>query len=55
MRNGTAIKQCRWGICSVYFHYGTVPEQFFNILKAFNTQNDTLGGFHEGLTGITAF
>ena len=27
----------------------------FIMLKSFNTQNDTLGGFHEGLTGIPAF
>ena len=55
VRNGTSIKQCRWGIGSVYFNYETIPEQFYNVLKAFNTQNDTLGGFHEGLTGIPAF
>ena len=55
VRNGTSIKQCRWGIGSVYFNYETIPEQFYNVLKAFNTQNDTLGGLHEGLTGIPAF
>ena len=43
------------GIGSVYFNYETIPEQFYNVSKAFNTQNDTLGGFHEGLTGIPAF
>jgi hypothetical protein len=55
VRNGTTLKQCRWGIGNVYFNYETIPEQFYNVLKAFNTQNDTLGGFHEGLTGIPAF
>ena len=55
VRNGTTIKQCRWGIGNVYFNYETIPEQFYNVLKAFNTQNDTLGGFHEGLTGLPAF
>jgi hypothetical protein len=43
------------GIGSVYFNYETIPEQFYNVLKSFNTQNDTLGGFHEGVTGIPAF
>ena len=55
IRNGTTLKQCRWGIGNVYFNYETIPEQFSNVLRAFNTQNDTLGGFHEGLTGLPAF
>jgi hypothetical protein len=50
VRNGTTLKNCRWGIGNVYFNYETIPEQFSNVLRAFNTQNDTLGGFHEGLT-----
>jgi len=45
----------RWAIGNVYFNYETIPEQFSNVLRAFNTQNDTLGGFHEGLTGLPAF
>ena len=55
VRNGTSIKQCRWGIGNVYFNYETIPDQFSNVLRAFNTQNDTLGGFHEGLTSLSAF
>jgi hypothetical protein len=55
VRNGTTLKQCRWGIGNVYFNYETIPEQFGNVLRAFNTQNDTLGGFHEGLTSLAAF
>jgi hypothetical protein len=55
VRNGTSIKQCRWGIGNVYFDYETLPEQFNSMLKAFNTQNDVLGGCHPGLTGIPAF
>ena len=55
VRNGTTIKNCRWGIGNVYFNYETIPEQFSNVLRAFNTQNDVLGGFHEGLTGLAAF
>jgi hypothetical protein len=55
IRNGTTIKNCRWGIGNVYFNYETIPDQFSNVLRAFNTQNDTLGGFHEGLTGLAAF
>jgi hypothetical protein len=49
------LKQCRWGIGNVYFNYETIPDQFSNVLRAFNTQNDTLGGFHEGLTSLAAF
>jgi hypothetical protein len=49
--NGTTLKQCRWGIGNVYFNYETIPEPFSNVLRAFNTQNDTIGGFHEDLTG----
>jgi hypothetical protein len=55
VRNGTTIKQCRWGIGNVYFDYETLPEQYNSMLKAFNTQNDVLGGCHPGLTGIPAF
>ena len=55
VRNGTTLKNCRWGIGNVYFNYETIPEQFNNVLRAFNTQNDTLGGFHEGLTSLAAF
>ncbi len=55
VRNGTSLKQCRWAIGNVYFNYETIPEQFSNVLRAFNTQNDVLGGFHEGLTGLPAF
>jgi hypothetical protein len=55
VRNGTTLKQCRWGIGNVYFNYETIPDQFSNVLRAFNTQNDTLGGFHEGLTSLAAF
>ena len=55
VRNGTTLKNCRWGIGNVYFNYETIPEQFSNVLRAFNTQNDTLGGFHEGLTSLAAF
>ena len=55
VRNGTTIKNCRWGIGNVFFNYETIPDQFNNVLRAFNTQNDTLGGFHEGLTGLPAF
>ena len=55
VRNGTTLKNCRWGIGNVYFNYETIPDQFSNVLRAFNTQNDTLGGFHEGLTSLAAF
>jgi hypothetical protein len=55
IRNGTTLRHCRWGIGNVFFNYETIPEQFSNVLRAFNTQNDTLGGFHEGLTGLSAF
>jgi hypothetical protein len=55
VRNGTTLKQCRWGIGNVYFNYENIPEQFSNVLRAFNTHNDVLGGFHEGLTGLPAF
>ncbi len=42
VRNGTTLKQCRWGIGNVYFSYATIPEQFYNVLKAFNTQKRML-------------
>jgi hypothetical protein len=49
------MKNCRWGIGNVYFNYESIPKQFSNVLRAFNMQNDTLGVFHEGLTGPSAF
>ena len=39
----------------MYFNYETIPVPFSNVLRAFNTQNDKLGGFQEGLTGLAAF
>ena len=55
IRNGTTLKQCRWGIGNVYFNYETIPEQYNSMLQAFNQTNDVLGGCHPGLTGIPAF
>jgi len=55
VRNGSTIKQCRWGIGAVNFNYENISEQFNGVLRAFNNQNDTLGGLHEGLTGLAAY
>ena len=55
IRNGTTIRQCRWGIGSVNFNYETINEQFNGVLRAFNSQNDVLGGLHEGLTSLAAY
>ena len=55
VRNGTTLKQCRWGIGNVFFNYETIPEQYNSMLTAFNSHNDVLGGCHPGLTGIPAF
>jgi len=55
VRNGTTLKQCRWGIGNVFFNYETIPEQFNSMLTAFNSHNHVLGGCHPGLTGIPAF
>jgi hypothetical protein len=52
VRNGTSIKNCRWGIGNIYVNDETIPNQFRIVIRAFNTQNDTLGGFDEGLTSL---
>jgi hypothetical protein len=43
------------GIGNVYFNYETIPGQFSNVPRAFNTSSGTLGGVHQGLTGLAAF
>ena len=37
------------------FNYENITEQFNGVLRAFNNQNDTLGGLHEGLTSLSAY
>ncbi len=47
IRNGTQIKNARWGVGNAFFNYETPLEMYNGVLKAFNSQNDVLGGCYD--------
>ena len=55
IRNGTNIKNARWAVGNVFFNYETPLEMYNGVLKAFNAQNDVLGGCYEGLDSLAKF
>ena len=55
IRNGTQIKNARWAVGNVFFNYETPLEMYNGVLKAFNSQNDVLGGCYEGLDCLPKF
>ena len=55
IRNGTQIKNARWGVGNAFFNYETPLEMYNGVLKAFNSQNDVLGGCYEGLDCLPKF
>jgi hypothetical protein len=55
IRNGTQIKNARWAVGNAFFNYETPLEMYNGVLKAFNSQNDVLGGCYEGLDSLPKF
>jgi hypothetical protein len=55
IRNGSGIKTCTWIVGNVRYVPETIVEQFNGVLKAFNTQADTLGGVYPGIQSIAHY
>jgi hypothetical protein len=52
VRNGDGIDRCTYIVGAVRLIPETIPEQFNGVLRAFNNQNDTLGGLYPGIQGL---
>ena len=52
VRNGDGIANCVYIVGSVRLIPETIQEQFNGILRAFNTQTDTLGGLYPGIQSL---
>ena len=52
IRNGSGIKTCTWLCGNVRLAPENINEQFNGVLKAFNSQYDTLGGVYPGIQSI---
>ncbi len=49
VRNGDGIDRCTYIVGAVRLIPETTQEQFNGVLRAFNSQNDTLGGLYPGI------
>ena len=52
VRNGDGIDRCTYIVGAVRLIPETIQEQFNGVLRAFNTQNDTLGGLYPGIQSL---
>jgi hypothetical protein len=52
VRNGDGIDRCTYIVGAVRMIPETIPEQFNGVLRAFNTQADTLGGLYPGIQSL---
>ena len=52
VRNGDGIDKCTYIVGAVRLIPETIQEQFNGVLRAFNTQNDTLGGLYPGILSL---
>ena len=52
VRNGDGIDRCTYIVGAVRLIPETIPEQFNGVLRAFNTQADTLGGLYPGIQSL---
>jgi hypothetical protein len=52
VRNGDGIDRCTYIVGAVRLIPETIPEQFNGVLRAFNTQADTLGGIYAGIQSL---
>jgi hypothetical protein len=55
VRNGDGIKTCTYMVGSVRLVPETIPEQFNGVLRAWNAQNDTLGGLYPGIQSLAHY
>ena len=55
VRNGDGISQCTYIVGNVRLIPETIPEQFNGVLRAWNAQNDVLGGLYPGIASLAHF
>jgi hypothetical protein len=55
VRNGDGIQQCTYIVGNVRLIPETMPEQFNGVLRAWNSQNDVLGGLYPGIQSLAHF
>ena len=55
VRNGDGIQQCTYIVGNVRLIPETIPEQFNGVLRAWNAQNDVLGGLYPGIASLAHF
>jgi hypothetical protein len=55
VRNGDGISACTYIVGNVRLIPETVPEQFNGALRAWNNQNDTLGGLYPGIQSLAHY
>jgi len=55
VRNGDGIKTCTYMVGSVRLIPETIPEQFNGVLRAWNSQNDILGGVYPGIQSLAHY
>jgi hypothetical protein len=55
VRNGDGIERCTYICGNVRLIPESIPEQFNGVLRAFNTQSDTLGGLYPGILSLAHY
>ena len=55
VRNGDGIQNCTYIVGNVRLIPETIPEQFNGVLRAWNAQNDVLGGLYPGIASLAHF
>ena len=55
VRNGDGIQTCTYIVGNVRLIPETVPEQFNGVLRAWNAQNDVLGGLYPGIASLAHY
>ncbi len=55
VRNGDGIDRNTWICGAVRLQPETIQEQFNGVLRAFNAQNDTLGGLYPGIKSLAHY
>jgi hypothetical protein len=55
VRNGDGISTCTYIVGNVRLIPETIPEQFNGVLRAWNNQNDILGGLYPGIQSLAHY
>ncbi len=55
VRNGDGIQQCTYMVGNVRLIPENISEQFNGVLRAWNGQNDVLGGLYPGIASLAHF